>query len=257
MDYRKNGKRLNKYLSDSGFCSRREADRLIQEGKVLVDGRPGVLGDRVEPGMRVEVSGRQLSGQSEKVYLALHKPVGIVCTADPREPLNVVDYIGYPQRVYPVGRLDKDSSGLLLLTSDGEIVNRILRAAGGHEKEYVVAVDKAVTPQFLNHMARGVEILGRKTLPCRIRQLTVNSFDLVLVQGMNRQIRRMCEALGYRVRSLKRVRVMNITLDGLAPGQWRRLTDQEVAQLLADTAAPGPVSADTSSHLPLEKPNST
>ena len=257
MDYQKTGKRLNKYLSDSGFCSRREADRLIQQGKVLLDGRPGALGDRVQPGMQVEVAGRQLSGQSRKVYLALHKPVGIVCTADSREPLNVVDYIGYPQRVYPVGRLDKDSSGLLLLTSDGEIVNRILRAAGGHEKEYVVAVDKAITPVFLRDMAQGVEILGRKTLPCRIHQLTVNSFSLVLVQGLNRQIRRMCEALGYRVRSLKRVRVMNITLDGLAPGQWRHLTDQEVAQLLADTGAPGPFCGQTSSLLPPGEPNST
>ena len=240
MDIQDKGKRLNKYLSDSGFCSRREADRLIQQGKVLIDGRPGVLGDRVLAGMRVEACGRQLSGDSEKVYLALHKPVGIVCTADPREPLNVVDYIGYPQRVYPVGRLDKESSGLLLLTSDGEIVNRILRAAGGHEKEYLVVVDKALTPGFLADMAGGVEILGRKTLPCQITQLTVNSFRLVLVQGMNRQIRRMCEALGYRVRSLKRVRVMNITLDGLEIGQWRRLTPEEVDTLLALTAPPGP-----------------
>ena len=231
MDYQKTGKRLNKYLSDSGFCSRREADRLIQQGKVLLDGRPGALGDRVQPGMQVEVAGRQLSGQSRKVYLALHKPVGIVCTADSREPLNVVDYIGYPQRVYPVGRLDKDSSGLLLLTSDGEIVNRILRAAGGHEKEYVVAVDKAITPDFLRDMAQGVEILGRKTLPCRIHQLTVNSFSLVLVQGLNRQIRRMCEALGCRVRELRRVRVMNIRLGDLPVGSWRELTEEELYEL--------------------------
>lgn len=241
----KGGKRLNKYLADSGFCSRREADRLIAAGKVLVDGRLGVLGDRVLPGMRVEAAGKVLSGESPRVYLALNKPVGIVCTADQREPLNVVDYIGYPARIYPVGRLDKESGGLLLLTSDGEIVNRILRAAGGHEKEYLVVVDKALSPDFLKAMAEGVEILGRRTLPCRIQQLTVNSFRLVLVQGMNRQIRRMCEALGYRVRSLKRVRIMNITLEGLEPGEWRHLTQAEVEEMLrlsdAGRTAPGPM----------------
>ncbi len=226
-------KRLNKYLADSGYCSRREADRLIEQQRVTIDGRVGVLGDQVAPGSRVLVDGKPLSGESEKVYIALNKPVGVVCTADPREPLNVVDYLNYPQRVFPIGRLDKDSSGLLLLTSDGEIVNRVLRAAGAHEKEYIVAVDQALTPEFLRQMAAGVPILDRVTLPCGIEPLTVNSFRLVLVQGLNRQIRRMCEALGYRVRSLKRVRIMNIHLGDLPSGGWRHLTKQELAELMA------------------------
>ena len=218
---------MNKFLADSGYCSRREADRLIELGRVTIDGRKGVLGDRVLPGMTVLADGRPLSGRSEKIYIALHKPVGIVCTADPREPYNVVDYLKFPTRIFPIGRLDKDSSGLLLLTSDGEIVNRLLRAAGGHEKEYIVAVDRAVTPEFLRKMAEGVPILDTVTLPCRIEKLTVNSFRLVLVQGLNRQIRRMCEALGYRVRSLKRVRIMNIELLDTQPGHWRYLTESE------------------------------
>ena len=222
---------MNKYVADSGYCSRREADRLIEAGRVEIDGRIGVLGDKVLPGMEVTVDKKPLSGTSEKIYIALHKPVGVVCTADSREPFNVVDYLNFEHRIFPIGRLDKDSSGLLLMTSDGEIVNRILRAAGRHEKEYIVAVDLAITPGFLHHMATGVEILDQVTLPCKIEQLTVNSFRLTLVQGLNRQIRRMCDALSYRVRSLKRVRVMNITLDGLEPGQWRMLTTQELAEL--------------------------
>lgn len=226
------GVRLNKYLADSGFCSRREADRLIEAGQVTVDGRVGVLGDRITDAMDVRVLGRPVQPKAEKVYIALNKPVGIVCTADPREPMNVIDYLNHKERIFPVGRLDKDSSGLLLLTSDGEIVNRVLRAAGKHEKEYIVSVDKRVTPDFLRKMASGVPILDTVTLPCRIERLSDFSFRLVLVQGLNRQIRRMCEALGYRVRSLKRVRIMNIELGALQPGHWRYLTDRELRQLL-------------------------
>ena len=225
-------KRLNKFIADSGYCSRREADRLISEGRVLIDGRVGVLGDRVLPGMQVLVDHHPLSGQGEKVYILLNKPVGIVCTADPREPMNVVDYLSYPIRIFLVGRLDKDSEGLLLLTSDGEIVNRLLRAAGGHEKEYEVTVDRPVTPDFIRGMSAGVPILDTVTLPCKIRRTGERSFTIVIVQGLNRQIRRMCEHFGYNVRSLKRVRIMNLRLGNLKPGQWRELTDDELNELL-------------------------
>lgn len=226
------GKRLNKFIADSGYCSRREADRLIEEGRVTVDGRAGVLGDRIEPGMVVLVDGQALSGRGEKVYLLLNKPVGIVCTADPREPMNVVDYMGYPVRIFPVGRLDKDSEGLLLLTSDGEIVNRLLRAAGGHEKEYEVEVDRPVTKEFLEGMMAGVPILDTVTLPCKVRRTGDRSFNIVIVQGLNRQIRRMCEYFGYNVRSLRRIRIMNLRLGNMKPGQWRELTKEELAELL-------------------------
>ena len=226
------GKRLNKYIADSGYCSRREADRMITEGRVKIDGRIGVLGDRVLPGMEVVCDGKSLSGQGKKVYIALNKPRGIVCTADPREPMNVVDYIGYPIRIFPVGRLDKDSEGLLLLTSDGEIVNRLLRAAGGHEKEYEVEVDKPLTPEFMQKMMAGVPILDTVTLPCKLRRTGNRSFNLILVQGLNRQIRRMCEALGYNVVKLKRVRINTVKLGSLQPGQWKELTEAELKSLM-------------------------
>ena len=232
MDNQASGKRLNKYIADSGYCSRREADRLISEGRVRLDGHVGVLGDRVQPGMAVTVDGKPLTGEGEKVYLLLNKPRGIVCTADPREPMNVVDYLDYPLRVFPVGRLDKDSEGLLLLTSDGEIVNRILRAAGGHEKEYEVRIDQPVTPDFVRRMSEGVPILDTVTLPCRVRRTGERSFNIVLVQGLNRQIRRMCEALGVNVTHLRRIRIMNLRLGKLQPGQWRVLTSAELAELM-------------------------
>ena len=232
MDTQVSGTRLNNYLADSGYCSRREADRLISEGRVRLDGRVGALGDRVQPGMAVTVDGKPLTGEGEKVYLLLNKPRGIVCTADPREPMNVVDYLGYPLRVFPVGRLDKDSEGLLLLTSDGEIVNRMLRAAGGHEKEYEVQVDRPVTPDFVRRMSEGVPILDTVTLPCRVRRTGERSFNIVLVQGLNRQIRRMCEALGFNVTHLRRVRIMNLRLGRLQPGQWRAVTEDELNGLM-------------------------
>ena len=226
------GKRLNKFIADSGYCSRREADRLIDEGRVRIDGRVGVLGDRIFPGMVVTVDGQPLSGQGEKVYILLNKPIGVVCTADPREPMNVVDYLNYPIRIFPVGRLDKDSEGLLLLTSDGEIVNRLLRAAGGHEKEYEVAIDRPVTPEFIQKMSSGVPILDTVTLPCRVRRTGERSFNFILVQGLNRQIRRMCEALGCNVRSLRRIRIMNLRIGALKPGQWRMVAPDELSVLL-------------------------
>ena len=232
MDDRAQGKRLNKFMADSGYCSRREADRLISEGRVLLNGRPGALGDRVQPGMRVTVDGKPLTGESERVYILLNKPRGIVCTADPREPMNVVDYLGFPRRIFPVGRLDKDSEGLLLLTSDGEIVNRLLRAAGGHEKEYEVTIDRPVTAEFAQKMMAGVPILDTVTLPCRLRRTGERSFNIVLVQGLNRQIRRMCEALGANVTHLRRVRIMHLRLGKLRPGEWRELTEAEQEELM-------------------------
>lgn len=226
------GVRLNKYIADSGICSRREADRRIQEGRIKIDGRVGVLGDLVLPGMIVTCDGRPISGDGERVYIMLNKPRGIVCTTDPREPMNVVDYVNHPVRIYPVGRLDKDSEGLLLLTSDGGIVNRLLRAAGGHEKEYEVEVDKPLTREFMERMMRGVPILDTVTLPCKLRRTGARSFNLVLVQGLNRQIRRMCEALGYNVKKLRRVRINNLRIGNLQPGQWRELTEGELSGLL-------------------------
>lgn len=234
MENQNTGKRLNKFIADSGYCSRREADRLIEEGRVKVDGRVGVLGDKILPGMEVIVDGNNLSGQGEKVYIILNKPAGIVCTADPREPMNVVDYLDYPIRIFPVGRLDKDSEGLLLLTSDGEIVNRLLRAAGGHEKEYEVEIDRPVTKEFVEKMMAGVPILDTVTLPCKVRKTGPRSFNIILIQGLNRQIRRMCEALGCNVRKLRRIRIMNIRLGNMQPGQWRELTHEELSTLMAE-----------------------
>ena len=227
------GKRLNKYIADSGYCSRREADRLIGEGRVKLDGHPGQLGDRVLEGMRVTVDGKPLRVDVEKVYIMLNKPRGIVCTADPREPMNVVDYVNHPARIFPVGRLDKDSEGLLLMTNDGEIVNRLLRAAGGHEREYEVSIDGPVTAEFVRKMMAGVPILDTVTLPCRVRRTGEHSFNIILVQGLNRQIRRMCEALGAKVTHLRRVRIMNLKLGKLQPGQWRELTEAELNGLRA------------------------
>ncbi|MBQ3169263.1 MAG: 23S rRNA pseudouridine(2604) synthase RluF [Clostridia bacterium] len=226
------GIRLNKYISDAGHCSRREADRWIEEGRVYIDGRKGSLGDRVLPGMKVTIQGERVKAQSKNVYIVLNKPVGIVCTTDKREPMNVVDFVDHDRRIYPIGRLDKDSEGLLLMTSDGDIVNRILRAAGKHEKEYQVTVDKPITTEFLQKMASGVKILGTTTLPCQIKKTGEKAFTIILTQGLNRQIRRMCETLGYRVKTLKRVRIMNIHLGNLKLGQWRNLTPFEMKELM-------------------------
>lgn len=225
--------RLNKYLSDIGVCSRRAADRLAQEGKITVNGKAAQPGMRVTPEDDIRVEGKPVRREERKVYLVLNKPRGIVCTAEKREKNNIIDYLNYPLRVYPVGRLDKDSEGLILLTNDGAIVNGMMRARNRHEKEYQVKVDRAFDREFLAHMARGVPILDTVTRPCRIRRTGSDTFEIILTQGLNRQIRRMCEALGYRVVRLKRVRIMNIRLGSLPCGKWRELTLEELNTLKA------------------------
>lgn len=225
--------RLNKYLSDIGVCSRRAADRLAQEGKITVNGIAAQPGMRVTPQDDIRVEGKPVRKEEQKVYLALNKPRGIVCTAEKREKNNIIDYMNYPLRIYPVGRLDKDSEGLILLTNDGAIVNGMMRARNRHEKEYQVKVDRAFDSGFLERMAQGVPILDTVTRPCRIRRTGSDTFVIILTQGLNRQIRRMCEALGYRVVRLKRVRIMNIRLGRLPCGKWRELTSEELRVLKA------------------------
>ena len=226
--------RLNKYLADAGVCSRREADRLIEEGKVLVDGVSAAMGTKVEPGQEVICDGKKVGEKEESVFLIVNKPKGIVCTTSDKDHApNIVDFINYPKRVYPVGRLDKDSEGLLLMTNEGDIVNKILRGGNDHEKEYAVAVNKPVTEEFLKQMRAGVYIedLDVTTKPCRAWQTGSHTFHIVLTQGLNRQIRRMCRALDYHVMNLKRLRIMNIKLGHLERGQYRELFPDEVESL--------------------------
>ncbi|MFK4016732.1 23S rRNA pseudouridine(2604) synthase RluF [Cobetia marina] len=220
--------RLNKFISETGFCSRREADRHIAEGRVTINGVVPEMGTKVAPGDEVLVNGKPLKAKQEAVYLAFNKPVGITCTTERHVEGNIIDYIGHPKRIFPIGRLDKPSDGLIFLTSDGDIVNKILRAGNAHEKEYVVRVDKPISPDFLKRMAAGVPILDTITQPCRIEQISTYVFRIILTQGLNRQIRRMCEALGYEVFKLKRVRIMNVSLEGLGIGEWRYLTQKEM-----------------------------
>ena len=224
--------RINKFLAESGACSRREADAWIAEGRVTVNGKVAELGTRVGDGDTVALDGRPVEAKPRRVYLALNKPVGVECTTDRDVPGNIVDFVGHRERVFPIGRLDKDSEGLILLTNDGDVVNHVLRAENAHEKEYVVAVDRPLTPEFLDGMARGVPILGTVTNPCRISQVGRNTFRIVLTQGMNRQIRRMCEHFDYTVRRLQRVRIMHIRLGELPIGKWRNLTAEEVRGLV-------------------------
>jgi 23S rRNA pseudouridine2604 synthase len=224
--------RLNKFLAETGACSRREADQWIQAGRVSVNGTPAVLGTQVNEGDDVRVDGRQLGAKPKRVYLALNKPIGIECTTDRDVPGNIVDFVGYPERIFPIGRLDKDSEGLILLTNDGDIVNTVLRAENEHEKEYIVAVDRPLTPAFLAGMAAGVPILDTVTNPCKLTQVGKNTFRIVLTQGLNRQIRRMCEHFDYRVRRLQRVRIMHVHLGTLPVGKWRELTATELRGLL-------------------------
>jgi 23S rRNA pseudouridine2604 synthase len=225
--------RLNKYISETGICSRREADAWIAAGRVRVNGVAAELGTQVNEGDAVEVDGKPVAARrSETVYIALNKPVGITCTTERHIPGNIVDYVNHPQRIFPIGRLDKDSEGLILLTNDGDIVNEILREENAHEKEYVVTVDRPVTDDFLFGMANGVDILDTRTKPCKVRRIGRNSFGIILTQGLNRQIRRMCAAFDYKVRRLQRVRVVNIRLDGIKAGQWRDLTPAELRGLL-------------------------
>jgi len=229
--------RLNKYLSERGLCSRREADAWIATGRVTVNGAVATLGTQAGPADDVRVDGRPVGEPMRHVYLALHKPVGIECTTDTRVPHNIVDFVAHRERIFPIGRLDKDSEGLILLTNDGDIVNRLLRAEHRHEKEYVVTVDRPVTDEFLRGMASGVRILGQVTRPCRVERVAKNVFRIVLTQGLNRQIRRMAKEFDYTVRRLVRVRFVNVRLDGLPAGRWRNLTPAELRGLLGDAVA--------------------
>ena len=232
--------RINKHIAETGFCSRREADRLVAERRVTVNGEVAGIGTMVEEGDTVLVDGQPLraraakAGKRKHVYIALNKPVGITCTTETSVKGNIVDFVGHEQRIFPIGRLDKDSEGLILLTSNGDIVNRILRKENNHEKEYLVAVNKPVTDEFLRGMARGVRIHGQMTLPCRTARLNKFGFRIVLTQGLNRQIRLMSAEFGYRVKQLRRVRIDNIRLGELKPGRWRNLTDAELRGLLPD-----------------------
>ena len=223
--------RLNKYLSEAGVCSRREADRLIESGRVSVDGKIALVGTKVVPGQEVRVGKKLVSKQDEMVVLAVNKPRGIVCTEEKRERKSIVRFLNYPTRITYVGRLDKDSTGLLLMTNNGDIINKMMRAGNRHEKEYKVSVDKKITPEFLEEMSSGVAILDTVTRPCRVTQVGPYTFRIILTQGLNRQIRRMCEALGYEVKELKRTRIMNIELGNLKEGEYRELTDQELDEL--------------------------
>lgn len=224
--------RLNKYISETGLCSRREADRLIETGQVTVNGQRATLGTQVEEGDDVRVRGKPLGEKKKSTYIALNKPVGITCTTDLRDPDNIIDFIGYPERIFPIGRLDKDSEGLILLTNNGDIVNDILRAEHNHEKEYIVTVDRPLTQDFLQAMSQGVPILDTVTKPCKVSFVSKNTFRIILTQGLNRQIRRMCEYFGYNVRKLQRIRIINVTLGSLQVGQCRYLTEDELQGLL-------------------------
>ena len=219
--------RLNKFLSDVGVCSRREGDRLIEAGKVVVNGKVALMGQKVTINDDIVVNGQRVSREDERILIALNKPVGIECTTDLNNKDNIVDFVNYPKRIYPVGRLDKNSQGLILMTNDGSLVNSILKASNGHEKEYHVWTDKQITDEFVEKMSSGVEILDTVTRPCKVVRLKKNMFSIVLTQGLNRQIRRMCEELGYRVVKLKRIRIMNIELGNLPIGSYRDVTKEE------------------------------
>ena len=223
--------RLNKYLSTCGYCSRREADRLLELGRVSVDGSPAGLGDKVMSGQCVCVDGQPVVKNTDRVVIAFHKPAGVVCTNSKKDRDNIIDYIGFMERIYPVGRLDKDSTGLILLTNDGELTDRILRGRNGHEKEYIARVNRPIKGKVLEAMRQGVPILDTMTRPCQVEKIDERTFRIILTQGLNRQIRRMCEYFGYRVVSLKRIRIMNIYLDILPEGKWRYLTEEELKVL--------------------------
>lgn len=231
--------RINKYISQCGYCSRREADRLVAAGKVLINGNPASMGAKVSPADQVIIEGTLLTNTENEIILAFHKPKGVVCTTSKKDKNNVIDYIGFPQRIYPVGRLDKDSTGLLLLTNNGQLMDDILRGSHYHEKEYVVTVDKPMTDTIYQAMEQGVPILDTMTRPCRIVPKDKKCFHIILTQGLNRQIRRMCEYFGYRVRTLKRIRIMNIRLGNLPEGKWRYLTEEEIRHLKKLAAGKG------------------
>ena len=221
-------KRINKFISETGFCSRREADKLIEQGRVTVNGIVPAMGTKVNDDDTIEIDGKPLKQKEELIYIAFNKPVGITATTDLKDKDNIIDYINHPKRIFPIGRLDKPSEGLLFLTNDGDIVNKILRAGNNHQKEYVVTVDKPITPDFIMKMGNGVRILETTTQKCFVEQIDKFKFKIILTQGLNRQIRRMCETLNYKVVKLKRTRIMNITLAGIAIGKWRNLTSEEI-----------------------------
>jgi len=230
-----NEKRLNKFISDSGFCSRRHADKLIEQSRVKINGAVPELGTKVQPGDSVVVDGKLINAveqnKSDRVYIAYNKPIGITCTTELDVRGNIIDAIRHKKRIFPIGRLDKPSEGLIFLTSDGDIVNKILRAENAHDKEYLVTVDKPLSERFVERMQRGVPILDTVTKPCKVKVQSRFVFSIILTQGLNRQIRRMCEFLGYEVTQLKRTRIMNVTLDNLKAGQWRNLTSQEMSDI--------------------------
>ena len=224
--------RLNKFISETGVCSRREADKWIEAGRVTCNGQPAALGTRVADGDQVCIDGEPIGAKKKQIYIALNKPAGITCTTETHIEDNIIELVGYPERIFPVGRLDKESEGLILLTNDGDIVNEILRSENNHEKEYIVAVDRPITDLSLKMMANGVKIMGELTERAQVSRIDQASFRMILTQGLNRQIRRMCSALGYKVRRLRRVRIMNIHVGTLGAGHWRHLTDAEIAGLL-------------------------
>ncbi|WP_347173804.1 23S rRNA pseudouridine(2604) synthase RluF [Polaribacter uvawellassae] len=228
---------LNKFISSTGICSRREAEKLIIAGRVTINGKPTELGNRVFDGDVVKIDGRKLQPKPKTLYIAFNKPVGIVCTTDSRERDNIISYINHPERLFPVGRLDKPSEGLIFLTNDGDIVNKILRAGNNHEKDYVVKVDKPITDDFIKKMSNGIPILGTVTKKCKVTKINTNTFQIVLTQGLNRQIRRMCEYVGYEVIKLQRTRIMNVNLDALKIGDWRELTEKELSEINAMVAS--------------------
>lgn len=230
---------LNKYISDTGFCSRREADKYIEQCRVSINGKDAHKGNRVKEDDDVRVDGEPLKKKKQTIYLALNKPKGVTCTTDLKDKTNIIDFVNFKTRIFPIGRLDKRSEGLIFLTNDGDIVNKILRAGNNHEKEYIVGVDKPITPDFINKMRNGVRILGTVTQKCFVKQEGTDRFKIILTQGLNRQIRRMCEVMEYNVLSLKRTRIMNMTITGLPPGKWRYFTPAEVeslGQLLAGSS---------------------
>ena len=227
---------VNKYISDTGFCSRREADKYIEQGRVTINDNIASKGNRVRAGDVVEVDGEPLKKKKATIYMALNKPKGITCTTDTKDKSNIIDYVNYSSRIFPIGRLDKLSEGLIFLTNDGDIVNKILRAGNQHEKEYIVTVDKPVNLEFIKAMRNGVKIMGVVTQKCFVQQEGSNRFRIILTQGLNRQIRRMCEALGYNVEALRRTRIMNITLKDLPPGKWRYFTKEEINAISAMVA---------------------
>jgi 23S rRNA pseudouridine2604 synthase len=246
---------LNKYISSSGFCSRREADKLIEQARVTIDGELALPGAKVNIGASVEIDGEPIKTSKKRpIYIAFNKPVGITSTTDTRDKTNIISFINHPKRIFPIGRLDKDSDGLILLTNDGDIVNKILRASNNHEKEYIVTVDKAITPDFIRQMSNGVPVLDTVTKKCYIKQEGGRRFRIILTQGLNRQIRRMCEHLGYDVVTLSRIRIMNVQLAGLPVGKWRYLSIPEVDKLNEMVAQSSKTEDANTKQLAINKP---